>query len=109
MARQSTPLCYATRDPRGDGTVVRGEVERPEGGGFLQPYVERNENHLLRVLPSQSSDLQKVNIVPSGHSSDLFDQFKAITTPYGFLELEDLAAMLETTVDYVVLEFLPDR
>lgn len=50
-----------------------------------------------------------MSIIPSGHSSDLFDQFKAITTPYGFLELEDLAAILETTVDYVLLEFLPDR
>lgn len=50
-----------------------------------------------------------MSIIPSGHSSDLFEQFKAITTPYGFLELEDLAAILETTVDYVLLEFLPDR
>ena len=50
-----------------------------------------------------------MNVTPSGDSSDLFDQFRAITTPYGFLELEDLAAMLETTVDYVIHEFLPNR
>jgi hypothetical protein len=48
-----------------------------------------------------------MNVTPSGHSSDLFAEFQSITTPYGPLELEDLAAMLETTVDYLLLEFLP--
>ena len=48
-----------------------------------------------------------MSITPTGHSSDLFDEFRAITTPYGPLELEDLAAMLETTVDYLLMEFLP--
>lgn len=48
-----------------------------------------------------------MNVTPSGHSSDLFAEFQAITTPYGPLELEELAAMLETTVDYLLLEFLP--
>lgn len=48
-----------------------------------------------------------MNVTPAGHSSDLFAEFQAITTPYGPLELEELAAMLETTVDYLILEFLP--
>ena len=73
--------------------------------------LEGDENHLFRVLPTQPANLLWgfVNVTPSGDSSDLFDQFRAITTPYGFLELEDLAAMLETTVDYVIHEFLPNR
>lgn len=33
--------------------------------------------------------------------------FHPISTPYGNLELEELAAMMETTVDYLILEFLP--
>jgi hypothetical protein len=48
-----------------------------------------------------------LNIQPHGDSDSLFSEFQAITTPYGPLELEDLAAMLETTVDYLLLEFLP--
>ena len=48
-----------------------------------------------------------MNVTPSDHSDTLFSNFQAITTPYGPLELEDLAAMLETTVDYLLLEFLP--
>jgi hypothetical protein len=86
-------------------------MERSEGGGSLWSKLEGDENHLQRVLQAQSTNLLWgfVNVTPSGDSSDLFDQFRSITTPYGFLELEDLAAILETTVDYVVLEFLPDR
>lgn len=86
-------------------------MERSEGGGSLWSKLEGDENHLQRVLQAQSTNLlwRFVNVTPPGDSSDLFDQFRSITTPYGFLELEDLAAILETTVDYVVLEFLPDR
>lgn len=50
-----------------------------------------------------------MNVTPAGHSDSLFTEFQSITTPYGPLELEDLAAMLETTVDYVIHEFLPNR
>lgn len=36
----------------------------------------------------------------------LSTEFLPIATPYGPLELEDLAAMMETTVDYLLMEFL---
>jgi hypothetical protein len=33
--------------------------------------------------------------------------FESVQTLYGPLSLEELAAMLEVTVDYVMMEFLP--
>lgn len=86
-------------------------MEYTESGGSLWSDMEGDENHFLRVLPAQSGYVPAVrgllNITPSGHSSELFEHFGSIRTPYGFLELEDLAAMLETTVDYVIHEFMP--
>jgi hypothetical protein len=37
------------------------------------------------------------------------DKLQDISTPYGEMSVEDLAAMLEVTVDYVIHEFLSDR
>lgn len=37
------------------------------------------------------------------------NQLPDITTLYGYMSVEDLAATLETTVDYVIHEFLPTR
>jgi hypothetical protein len=35
------------------------------------------------------------------------DPFEDISTPYGTVPLEDLAATMEITVDYLIHEFLP--
>lgn len=34
------------------------------------------------------------------------ENFPSIMTPYGALEPEDLASMLETTVDHILAEFV---
>ena len=74
-------------------------MERPEGSRPLRPDLEGDEDYILRILPSQPTHLHRPLTTPT-------DPFPPINTSDGPLELEDLAAMLETTVDYLLMEFL---
>lgn len=80
-------------------------MERPAGSRLLRLNLEGDEDYLLRVLPSQPTHLHQP-LTPLNHNEQLLSSFPPIITADGELELEDLAAMLETTVDYIMMEFL---
>ncbi len=80
-------------------------MERPAGSRPLRPDLEGDEDYILRILPSQPTHLHQP-LTPTNHNERLLFPLRPIITPDGPLELEDLAAMLETTVDYLLMEFL---
>ena len=79
-------------------------MEHPAGSRPLRPHLEGDEDHLQRVLPPQPAHIRShMSITPPRLSSGL----QSLIIRYGPRKLEALAAMLETTVDDLILRFLP--